>query len=287
MGTIVHKVMECLALESEAIQHDATTFVDDSLGTFDIGQDVAHLNDLSFDHYVSKSENEFTESDRETCLEWCYKALEYLNGKYDPRNRKIVAAEKRFDIEIDRPWADYKFDYNGQNIEGRLCLKGTIDLVTEVSPDTLEIIDWKTGKRLNWATGEVKTYKKLRDDLQLRLYHYAANKLFPQYKNVLVSIFFINDGGIFTVAFSKHDLGIFEQRLKEKYDKIISCQDPKLSISWKCKRLCHFGKNLYPGTKQTICEYIKNQTNKNGIDFVTLNYTDANHQIDKYNAPGE
>lgn len=282
-GTIVHKVCECLALETEAKQKGKTFFVDEALGQLDVDQDVAHLLDMAFDHYSQKSPNLFDEKDRKECLKWCNKALEYQDGLYDPRNRKIIAAETMFDFPINKPWASYKMG----ETEGQLRIKGTIDLIAESSPGVLEIIDWKTGKRLDWATGEVKTYKKLRDDLQLRLYHYAASQLFPEYKVILVSIFFINDGGVFTVPFSKHDLPIFEKRLREKYERVRDCQNPELSVSWKCTKLCHFGKNLYPGTKDTICNHIKKRVNKDGIELVTLECTDKNHNIDKYNAPGE
>ena len=82
-------------------------------------------------------------------------------------------------------------------------MKGTIDLITKPSEDTLEIIDWKTGRRLDWATGQEKTQEKLETDPQLMIYFYAAKKLYPEIKNCIVTIFFINDGGPFSVSFNK------------------------------------------------------------------------------------
>ena len=85
---------------------------------------------------------------------------------FDPRNRKIVDAEPHFDFVIDEPWADYNYTLNNENIHGKLAMKGTIDLITEVDDGVYEIIDWKTGRRLDWATGQEKTFAKLQKDPQ-------------------------------------------------------------------------------------------------------------------------
>src|SRR5690606_34355557 len=58
-----------------------------------------------------------------------------------------------------------------------------------------------TGRRLNWATGEEKTHEKLKDDPQLRIYHYAVSHLYPDIENIYITINFINDGGAFTICF--------------------------------------------------------------------------------------
>lgn len=299
-GTICHKVFECLALDKLSQQNSKVEYTDDAIGTFPVGTEPKTLLDLSFDYYTNKSVHVFTEKDREECLEWVHKALAYQDGNLDPRNRTIFATEQRFDFEIDKKWANYKFEYNGEKFEGNLAIKGCVDLITKIDDNTLEVIDWKTGRRIDWGTGEIKTYKKLRDDIQLRMYHYALSKLFPQYKNILISIYFINGfwhgtkedkkwvpEGIYTVAFSKHDLSIFEKRLKAKFDLVRACQEPKLTKTWRCKSFCYYGKNLYPGTKDTICEHVRKKTKEDGIELVTLNYTDKNHNINKYNAPGE
>lgn len=297
-GTICHKVFECLALESAAIGRGESTYVDDSLGCFEVGTEPERLLNLAYDYYTGKSVNEFEESHREECLAWVKKALAYNDGEVDPRNRKVVAAETHFDFQIDRDWANYEFVHEGKLLSGKLAIKGTIDLVTEVNKDTLEVIDWKTGARKNWGTGEVKTYKKLQDDIQLRMYHYALSRLFPQYKTILVSIYFINDffhretkktipSGLFTIPFSKHDLKIFEDRLREKFQQIKESQKPQLNISWKCKAFCHFGKTKYPGSNLTICEYMRHRTESLGINQTIDIYKNPDHKIDQYKAPGD
>ena len=40
---------------------------------------------------------------------------------------------------------------DGSNI--KFLIKGTIDLVTKIDDNVIEVVDWKTGQRKNWATG--------------------------------------------------------------------------------------------------------------------------------------
>lgn len=299
-GTVTHKVFECLALDKFSQQNGKPNYIDDSLGELKVGTSPEDLLNLSFDHYSSKSPNEWTEKDREDCLEWVHTALTFQGGNFDPRNRNIFAAEQHFDFSIDKPWATYDFSYRGQKLEGQLSLKGTIDLITKINDTTLEVVDWKTGRRWDWAKDKVKTYRDLQDDFQLRMYHYALSHLFPEIKTILVSIYFINGfwngtkkdgywvpGGVYTVAFAKHDLKIFEERLEKMYAKIVSTQKPELTRSWKCTSFCHFGKNLYPGSNLTICDFIKRRTQEMGINKVIEQFSDPNHHIDVYQAPGE
>ena len=102
---------------------------------------------------------------------------------------------------------------DGTKATGQLAIKGTIDLVTQIDDGVIEVIDWKTGQRKNWATGEEKTYEKLLEDPQLLLYNYAISRLYPDYEQAIMSIFFIRDGGPFSMCFDKSDL-------KKRYNQI-------------------------------------------------------------------
>jgi RecB family exonuclease len=91
-----------------------------------------------------------------------------------------------------------------QTIEGYLSIKGTVDLILEHGDGYYEILDYKTGKRINWATGEEKTHEKLQKDTQLasvllRLKKHVSRKEFS------VSIYYINDGGLFSMVFDEED----------------------------------------------------------------------------------
>mgnify|MGYP001226067038 FL=1 len=146
----------------------------------------------------------------------------------EQRERKIVAAEPQFDIPIEEDWA--KFDHvtpDGKKEKLQLAIKGTIDLVTEVDDGVIEVIDWKTGRRLNWATGEEKTYEKLLVDPQLLLYNYAISKLFSDYKQAIMSIFYIRDGGPFSMCFDESDQANFLSMLEKRFKQIKRNDFPK------------------------------------------------------------
>ncbi|NDF28542.1 hypothetical protein EB159_03575, partial [archaeon] len=145
------------------------------------------------DTYEAKSDHSFTHKDREEIFTttWCF--LTHSDGQFDPRKRHIHFPEPHFDIPIEEDWAKFEYEINGKKLKGQLAIKGTIDLVTKINDDTIEVIDWKTGRRMDWATGEVKDYKKLENDAQLLLYYYAISKLYPDFPNRIMSIFFYKD----------------------------------------------------------------------------------------------
>jgi len=183
-------------------------------------------------------------------------------------------------------------------------MKGTIDLITLLNEDTIEIIDWKTGRRLDWATGEEKTQEKLEKDPQLRIYHYAIKNLYPHIKHIIFSIYFINDGGPFTICFDDSDIPGTEDMLRQKFKIIKRTKKPKLSKTWMCNKLCHFGKTTFEDTCilptieyrdgqvsrkdsfMTKCEQIKHDIELYGINEVTNLYKHPNHSFGKYKAPG-
>ena len=67
-----------------------------------------------------------------------------------------------------------------------------------------QVLDYKSGKRLNWATGREKTYEDLCSDKQLLLYFYALKNMYPNH-DFYTSIYYVNDGGIFDIVFSDED----------------------------------------------------------------------------------
>jgi hypothetical protein len=224
---------------------------------------------------------------------------------FDPRNRNILMPEQHFDFEIKKPWSKYSYNLtDGSVLEGNLAMKGTIDLITLVNEDTIEVIDWKTGKRLDWATGQEKTQEKLENDPQLRIYHYAIKHLYPHIKNIIFSIYFINDGGPFSICFHDSDITETENILRRKFDIIKQTTKPKLNKSWMCSKLCHFGKTTFANTSiepvteyrngqlcskdtaMTKCEQIKHDLDLYGIDATIGLYKHPNHSFGSYKAPG-
>ncbi len=303
LGTIVHKVMECLAGLKEAQQKASPRarklkIKDDAIKEFSCNKSDLHseelvekLLDASFKFYTSQSVHSWSLTDKNVCLNLVWKTLEYNDGQFDPRKRDIVAPEPHFDIPIEEDWAKFKYKMpDGKEVEGQLAIKGTIDLVTKVDDETIEVIDWKTGRRLDWATGEEKTYAKLCSDPQLLLYNYAISKLFPEYKQAIMTIFFIKDGGPFSMCFDQSDQKMFLDMLKNRFQEIQQNNTPKPisddRSNWKCTKLCHYCKNNWPGTDQNMCIYIQNHLEKHGMDKTLAECTRKGFDIGFYEAPG-
>src|SRR5690606_25383860 len=108
----------------------------------------------------------------------------------DPRRQEILEPEFSFEVEIKEAWAYYDYIIKGQKINGYLKIRGTVDLITKENDDTLHVVDYKTGQgRKNWATGKVKEQADFEKDEQLMLYYWAIRKKFPQYKNIIMTIY--------------------------------------------------------------------------------------------------
>ena len=305
-GTVVHKVLEILAIIKKSKQDNADIAVDDIVGSINIeSYNLDNIIQKVYDHYsTAEAFHKWSPKDLKDCNAWVYKAINFNNGMFDPRNSNILCPEQHFDFEINKPWAKYSYQTNEGLLEGNLALKGTIDLITLISEDTIEIVDYKTGRRLDWATGQEKTLEKLQNDPQLRIYYYAIKHLYPHIKHVIFSIYFINDGGPFSICFDDSDIGKTEDMLRIKFDAIKKTQRPKLHRSWMCSKLCHFGKTTFEdtsidpimenrdnqvcakGSYMTKCEQVKHDLQLYGIDTVVNLYKNPNHTFGKYKAPG-
>jgi hypothetical protein len=305
-GTIVHKVLEILAIIKQSQQNGVLTFQDEVVGLVNTeAYNIDTLTEQVYQYYSSRfSHHKWTIKDFTDCRLWVEKAITYNNGMFDPRNRNILCPEQHFDMVIDKEWSKYKYKVPEGTLEGNLAIKGTIDLITQVGDNTIEIIDWKTGRRLNWATGKEKTQEKLEEDPQLRIYHYAIQKLYPHIDHIMVTIFFINDGGAFSVIFDKSDLAKTESMLRDKFEIIKKTQKPRLNKSWMCSKLCHFGKSTFENSNvlpileyrdnqlcqknshMTKCEQIKHDIELKGMNNVVDEYTVPGYTVAKYKAPG-
>lgn len=285
-GNVIHKVMEGLAHLKKAQQDGKSEFESEGLGTVKVEDaEPSRLLVLAYEYYKGMSQNIWTEKDWKECVKWLNICLESNNGAFDPRKCDIIEPEKRFDITIPDDWAAYEYYLpNGEHIKGQLSIKGTIDLLIDVGDNTIEIVDYKTGQRKDWATGEKKDFKKLCKDQQLLLYFYACSLLYPD-KDILVTIFYVRDGGPFTIAMDKEHRDAAEFMLKNRFKEMNRVLIPRRDIDFKCKRWCFFGTNSYPGTSQTYCDHIHHEILRKGIGQVTQDHTDLN-KVDQYSDGG-
>ncbi len=239
--------------------------------------------------YAKTEEKPWAKVDYMTVENWVWMLLDYMKGSYDPRKRNIVEPEWQFEYHFDEDWAQYEYEIKGQKIAGSFGIKGTIDFITEVSPDTYEVIDYKTGQRLDWATGERKTLKKLEEDFQLMLYYYALKKKFPD-KNIIVTIFFIRDGGPFTITFDENILPKVALKLKKHFEDVKAIKIPRMldkeQKDFRCAKLCHFKKNEWEHTGQNICRFMYNEINKTSLEKVVEKYQNPQFSLGQYQAPG-
>ena len=303
LGTVVHKVMEVLANCKLMIQNNPKkkkfVFSDEELG--DIKFTVEYLNsdkmlesllDKSYKHYTaSASHLEFDEvEDKKFCNDMIDAGITLANGSYDPRNQDIFKAEQPFVFNFN-----FKNEKTGKIHD--LMVRGTMDLVVREDKETLHLIDYKTGKRMDWANGTVKSFEKLYQDFQLKLYYYAIRKLFPEYKSVIVTIIFLRDGGPFTLCFEDSILEEVEQLLKDHMNKVLDNENPQ-PISekrndFKCRKLCHFYRNPLPGSNSNIpgCEYMEkfiNHYKAQGMPFdeISSMLRKKDFKVGFYAAPG-
>ena len=305
-GTIVHKALEVMALAKKAKQDGLSFYTDDILGEVSSSRyDLNEITERIYTYYSTAfSYHDWKPRDLKDCINWTWKAVKFNDGMFDPRKRDIVEAEPHFDFEIDEPWAKYEYNLSGEKIRGTLSMKGTIDLITKVDDGFYEIVDWKTGRRLDWATGEEKTFAKLTKDPQLRIYHYAASQLYPEAEQIMGTIYFINDGGPFSMCFTKKDMPETKAMIKKKFEEIKSTRIPRLKRSWKCSKICHQGMTTFEdtgihpmletrhgkvtpyGQVMSKCEQARYEIESKGMKKVVEEYTAPNHDVAKYKAPG-
>lgn len=255
------------------------------------GEVVEQIIQQVYKYYTERSELKFAPVDLKDVRNYVHIVLDYKNRIFDPRKRNVFAVEQRFSLEIPGKEFTYNYDFDGTNISGQLRINGTIDFITKIDDETLEIIDYKSGLRTDFATGEVKTFKKLQDDKQLMLYYYAARRLFPQYKNIIMSIFFIRDGGAFTLNYDDATIPKVLKNLKKHFDVVRYTEYPKMlsedQSDFRCNRVCHYYKQTSPCGTTNMCKFINNIIQEIGINETINKYKNSKFDYHNYQSPGE
>lgn len=288
MGSVVHKNLELLGKYKIAKQNKKRTFVDEEFGKISF-KDVSidYFNDLSHEYYENNFPGIMPKNSKKISLEWTHVALNRVDGEMDPRNQEIHSVEEFFEVEVPHDWAEYSYTVGDQVIKGRLGLKGTVDLIVREGDKHFHVMDYKTGRRYNWATEKVKSYEDLSEDKQLYLYFYALRLKYPDYQ-FYVSIYYINDhpidgvnvpGGLFTFAFDEVDLMKAEQMLKKEFEAIKANNSPKVISKqcshFKCKYMCAYSQ-IIPEISPDVpaCIFMREHIDKHGIDATTEKYAD-------------
>ena len=147
----------------------------------------------------------------------------FRSGVKSPENPtgKIIGIELAADIS----W--------GQDDEGEdIKMNGFIDLVIEYDAETIIIVDYKTGY-------SIPTHEEFIDDLQPRMYSYAAKKLFPNYKYVFVQFDYFR-GKPIEYAFTHSDDEHTRQDVVRLYNRVKQARKIKRRAQdHYCKHLCN------------------------------------------------
>ena len=136
-------------------------------------------------------------------------------------NGRVIGVEAPADIS----WGK---DVDGEDIK----MNGFIDLVVEYDEETLLIIDYKTGY-------SVPTHDDFIQDLQPRMYSYAARRLFPNYKYYWVQFDYFR-GIPVEHAFTKEDDEKTRQIVVNLYNDIKTAKKVvRRKEDRYCKYLCN------------------------------------------------
>lgn len=133
-------------------------------------------------------------------------------------NSKVLEVEKEFLLPLE----------NG------IFLKGFIDRVSEISEDTIELTDYKSGVPYNEL--------KCQEEIQPFIYKIAAKILWPKYKNILFNFYFLKNKKIIHVNKTDRELEVFRKGLLEDSVKMLNFTPEKAipSKGWWCKAICQF-----------------------------------------------
>lgn len=202
---------------------------------------------------------------------WTQRALAWEGGAFDPRNQVVIQAEQKFDFTLDEEWAAYRYETPEGVFEGQLGLKGTMDLVVDEGDNCIHLCDYKTGSRKDWGEDDeakaFKSYKKLIDEAQLLLYFFATCRLFPAAKMVLVTIFYINDGGPVTIAYSERDISRAKAMFRRVFEEIRDCRIPLAKVGKPCFTFCSYGKRSAKNRgDETTCDRFRREVRAKGAD---------------------
>ena len=292
-GSITHKALELLAQRKLAEQNGVASVHDEETGLTKLRHNITPKVAIAtaWDHYTrTESHHEWTDRDLRDCRKWMQNALDYRDGMLNPLKLHVIEPEKYFSFEIDEPWAAYDYTLpNGDRLRGQLGLKGTMDLLIRDKSGPLLNVDWKTGQPKDWASGKEKDFDSLSNDPQLRLYHYALSRLYPQEREIFITIFYLQFEKPYSLCFTRDDLKKTELMIRKRFEQIKSMTNPPWIRNdpkhrWKCERLCHFNKKENSSQK-SICEQVKSDLLQIGMERTNQKYMDVT-KVSAYGSGG-
>lgn len=211
--------------------------------------------------YKSKWQEEvFSSADEaKQYFAWGENMIRHFHNSHKPGLRNIVAIEKRFLI----PLGDHQ-------------LSGMIDRVDKLPFGAFEVIDYKTSKQL-------PSKDNLDRDKQLCIYHLAVENLWPEAKDIRLTLYFLKHNSQMTTQRRPDEIEEIKKHIIETAGKIEKETDfpPKINAfcDW-CEygNLCPLQKDKYKEKNKDINEDENEKINQD-IEQVVEEYLLANQKI--------
>lgn len=200
---------------------------------FRLGTAVHEALELAGNIWMKKEK--FTKKDKDTILDK-YQEVAITEGIEDRsihlQGKQLVKRRiDNFSLGTKILGLETKFGfYGGEDIRTRddVGLVGAIDKIVEIDEDTLLIVDYKTSKT-------APTADQMKTDNQLSIYDLVANKKWPGYKRIILSLDLLKHDMLYTYR-TDEERDDFESYLKELYDQMASLtkKDAKAQLNIFC-----------------------------------------------------
>ncbi|MEI6040544.1 MAG: PD-(D/E)XK nuclease family protein [Candidatus Berkelbacteria bacterium] len=183
-------------------------------------------------------------------LELGREMIKNFHEGYKPGLRKVVAAEKRFQIPLENH-----------------TLSGVIDRVDKLPFGAYEIVDYKTSKSL-------PSQEEVDEDKQLATYAIAVQTLWPEAKDMRLTLHFLKHNSMLTTARTQEQIEKMKLEIVETADKITKTKTFKPCENKFCD-WCDY-KHLCPLKKDQVST-LNNQVKE--IDAIVNDYIYSYNKI--------
>lgn len=192
------------------------------------------------------------------------KCIELMDTHWTPFSTKTISTEEYFELEL----TDKRFrGADGKNF----IINGLKDRVDRLDEDTIEVIDYKSGMRQDFlGDGKKLEPSDLYDNIQCQMYYLAARQMFPTYKNIIITLIYLVDGGAISVPFADEDINGICNKIHDTIMEIRNNESPLRNMGWWCKHICTYG------NKTGICNKVWQEKARTDFNFVTAMHSVCN-----------
>lgn len=204
-GSIIHDVLQLYAIARKEGKDDwrldwKQNLIDFYLGDIfehnDLPDSMKHDSDEEMRQLMVEQNDVVAVGDCSQCQYDCSDKLPSLvcpHKIFDRSIQQVGLAINRYDQLYKNLCLGIEHQFN-IGLNDKVIINGFFDLVLNPNPDTIEVVDYKSGK-------STKTYDDLKQDIQARVYSLAVKHDFPGYKHYFLTFDYFNRSPI-TVTFS-------------------------------------------------------------------------------------